>query len=450
MQFCERKAGGKEEHYSEMCGKVGGAERVKEIPEWWMERHWKGVTKGTAAGPSKCSADMIAAAPKFVRELIRCASNVQMTTGLQFPSMKRSFIHPVPKADPGDYRPLRLVEVVAKAQRKWMIMGCNKVWEEHGLLNPNNFGFRPGISIDQALRIKTNIIEDALFYKKELAMLNDDMARCFDSVERMWQRIALKRLGVPDALVEQLVAWEEANKVEVITGYGMSGDIGEEGVFEDECGVPQGDTASPLIFVATYTLLQDWVDVEAKGKGYVYTVPQATPQTHVGFADDMTYMAGEGCPDESGEKGVGAWENLRAITEATDTALGAMCLKRHLGKCKWSALRWVNGEMCKECPGRLTTTVYTPSSGVGWNVKQATHEIGFLPPDVTVKDLGLHRSMMLIPGEHFNKIKEKLMTKVGILARKRLTSPAVRYMLMRLLRRACATERNFWRWRSRG
>ena len=70
----------------------------------------------------------------------------------------------------------------------------------------------------------------------------------------------------------------------------------------------------------------------------------------------------------------------------------------------------------------------TPSSGVGWKVKQATHEIGFLPPDVTVKDLGLHRSMMLIPGEHFNKIKEKLMAKVGMLARKRLTAPAVRHM----------------------
>ena len=34
MQFCERKAGGKEEHHREVCVKVGGAGRVKVIPEW--------------------------------------------------------------------------------------------------------------------------------------------------------------------------------------------------------------------------------------------------------------------------------------------------------------------------------------------------------------------------------------------------------------------------------
>ena len=127
----------------------------------------------------------------------------------------------------------------------------------------------------------------------------------------------------------------EGNSAEVIAGYGMSGDESDDGGFEDECGAPQGDTASPLIFVAVYTLLQDWVDHEASRQaGHVYTHPRATPQTHICFADDMTYMAGGGGPRRPGGVARNAWENLRTITKATDTALGALGLTRHLGKCK--------------------------------------------------------------------------------------------------------------------
>ena len=102
---------------------------------------------------------MTAAAPDNIRELLRVSSNTQLLVCKNFGSQMHQFLHPVPKAEPGDYRPLRLVEVVAKAQRRWMISavlsGCNAVWEKHKLLHPNNFGFHPGISIDTALRIKT-------------------------------------------------------------------------------------------------------------------------------------------------------------------------------------------------------------------------------------------------------------------------------------------------------
>ena len=71
----------------------------------------------------------------------------------------------MPKDEPGDYRPLRLVEVVTKMQRKWLIYGIYKAWQKSDALNPNNFGFKPGCTLDQALRIKNNMIEDARFHK---------------------------------------------------------------------------------------------------------------------------------------------------------------------------------------------------------------------------------------------------------------------------------------------
>ena len=75
MDFCARKSGVAEEHYSDVCDTVHGKQRVKEVPRDWMERHWKTMAKGKAAGPSRCSADMIAAAPDNIRELIRVSSN---------------------------------------------------------------------------------------------------------------------------------------------------------------------------------------------------------------------------------------------------------------------------------------------------------------------------------------------------------------------------------------
>ena len=121
MEFAQRTESGKEEHYSKLVNETEAGPCVKEIPSWWWEKHWVKVAKGKAAGPSKCSADMIAGAPKFIRELIRQAANIQLITGVNYRSQQRNFLHPVAKATPGDYRPLRLVETVAKAQRKYMI-----------------------------------------------------------------------------------------------------------------------------------------------------------------------------------------------------------------------------------------------------------------------------------------------------------------------------------------
>lgn len=73
------------------------------------------------------------------------------------------------------------------------------------------------------------------------------------------------------------------------------------------------------------------------------------------------------------------------------------------------------------------TTTYTPT-GSGWGVEAAEHELIYLRPEETVKDLGLHRLMLLSAGEHFSKVRTKIGVKVAILCRRRLTPPAMRYM----------------------
>ena len=43
----------------------------------------------------------------------------------------------------------------AKGATWALMMGCYKEWQDKGLLHKNNYGFKPSMSTDMALRIKT-------------------------------------------------------------------------------------------------------------------------------------------------------------------------------------------------------------------------------------------------------------------------------------------------------
>ena len=50
-------------------------------------------------------------------------------------------------------------------------------------------------------------------------------------------------------------------------------------------------------------------------------------------------------------------------------------------------------------PGELVTRTWAPGEDM-WQVTEVEKSIQYVQPDVTVRDLGLHRSMMLLNGEH--------------------------------------------------
>ena len=421
------KEGTREEDYADLM--EGG--EIKEVPKWYFDQHFMKGANNKAAGKSKVQLEMIGKTTETIRELVRVASNISMTLGKFDKLHKSCYLHPVPKDEPGDYRPLRLVEVVTKMQRKWLIYGIYKAWQKSDALNPNNFGFKPGCTLDQALRIKNNMIEDARFHKKELCIFNDDLKRCFDSIERPWMRLALRRLRVPPKLVSYLVDWMDNNQVEVITGYGPSGDIGPDGVFSDECGVPQGDTASPLIFIAVYSMLQDWMDREGHDAAYAFGALREGSHscyTHLGFADDMTYTAGAELQAWVGARRPGtAADNMQRLVQKTDEALGALGVERKTKKCNWASIWWdAEGTERHDPPRRLMTTEYAPSGK--WAVRGTVAEIEFVGPEVTIRDLGLHRSTSMLPGEHVKTIMEKLTSRVASIAKRRLTPVALRYI----------------------
>ena len=69
--------------------------------------------------------------------------------------------------------------------------------------------------------------------------------------------MALRRLRVPEQIIDVLTSMDEGNWAVVITAFGISGEVPgkEEAKFTYELGWTQGGSESPAEWIATYDTL---------------------------------------------------------------------------------------------------------------------------------------------------------------------------------------------------
>ena len=126
--------------------------------EW--RRLWKARKKGTAAGRSGITSDMMALLPENVLENFRILVNTAWNpkAGV-FDTWKLRVLNPIPKI-PGNYdvdkaRPIALLDVIAKGWWAIIISRTTKVWEKNNLLNSHQYGSRRGKSATSAVLLAT-------------------------------------------------------------------------------------------------------------------------------------------------------------------------------------------------------------------------------------------------------------------------------------------------------
>ena len=147
-------------------------------------------------------------------------------------------------------------------------------------LRQNQAGFRPQRScIDQiaALRI---IVEQSVEWNSPLYMVFIDFMKAFDSLDRevMWE--LLKHYGVPQKLINIILALYDNCQCSVIHKGKLSP------AFSVKTGVKQGCILSPIIF----TLAIDWIMRQStQGRNGLQWTP--TTQLHdLDFADDIVLL----------------------------------------------------------------------------------------------------------------------------------------------------------------
>ena len=138
-------------------------------------------------------------------------------------------------------------------------------------IDEQKFGFRPGRGTTHAIFVVRQLQEKYMEKKKDLWMAFVDLEKAFDRVPREVLWWALRKMNVPEQLLEVIKAMYNHAKTAVRTQNG----IREE--FEVKVGVHQGSVLSPPLFK---------IVLEALSKAFRGGLPW-----EILYADDLVLIA---------------------------------------------------------------------------------------------------------------------------------------------------------------
>ena len=115
------------------------------------------------------------------------------------------------------------------------------------------FGFMPGKGTIDAVFILKGLQEKYLDKEKKLYMCFIDPEKAFDRVPRRVLEWAMRKRGIPEAMVRAVMSLYEGAKTRVRVGLELS----EE--FEVKVGVHQGSACSPLLFAIVVDVITESV-----------------------------------------------------------------------------------------------------------------------------------------------------------------------------------------------
>ena len=115
------------------------------------------------------------------------------------------------------------------------------------------FGFMPGKGTIDAVFILRKLQEEYLDKEKKLYMCFVDLEKAFDRVPRKVLEWAMRKRGIPEAMVRAVMSLYEGAKTRVRVGLELS----EE--FEVKVGVHQGSVLLPLVFAIVVDVVTESV-----------------------------------------------------------------------------------------------------------------------------------------------------------------------------------------------
>ena len=115
------------------------------------------------------------------------------------------------------------------------------------------FGFMPGKGTIDAVFILRRLQEESLDKEKKLYMCFVDLEKKFDRVPRRVLEQAMRKKGIPEAMVRAMMSLYEGAKTRVRVGLVLS----EE--FEVKVGLHQGSALLPLLFAIVVDVIMESV-----------------------------------------------------------------------------------------------------------------------------------------------------------------------------------------------
>ena len=160
----------------------------------------QGLDTKKSAGPDGISALMLQQAAEIISEPLTLIYNHSLTTGTVPLAWKRSNVTPIHKGgdarDPGNFRPISVVPVVAKVLKKVVADHLGLFLESHHLLNDLQGAYHHGRSSEHILLYAVDTITQALDERDSVCAAFLDLRKAFDSLDHCLLLKQLLNLGV--------------------------------------------------------------------------------------------------------------------------------------------------------------------------------------------------------------------------------------------------------------
>lgn len=191
--------------------------------------------------------------------------NLSLQTGTFPSSYKTSVISPIfksgDKKSKENYRPISLLTHLSKLLEKCIKTRLTNFMNKHNILSNGQFGFREGLSTENAIYSLTGEIYDALDKTQNPLVVLLDLAKAFDTVDHSLLLHKLEMYGVRGNCLSLIKSYLTDRTQTVKIGQSIS----KERTIK--YGVPQGTVLGPLLFII---YINDICNLPIKGKIIIY------------------------------------------------------------------------------------------------------------------------------------------------------------------------------------
>ena len=206
--------------------------------------------KKKAPGQSGIDKDMIKHLPSLFLKQLLYLYNATLSCGYMPRLFKSAVTILIPKINnaknPKDYRPIALLEALAKIYESVINRRLKWHLEDNGLLDEGQFGFRPTRSTHHVLNILLNYVSTNNRRGRDSIIICKDVEKAFDTVwhEGLITKIfRYAHLNLPTTFCKTLASYLTDRTIRIK----HSGLISDP--FTPLAGVPQGSVLAPLMYI---------------------------------------------------------------------------------------------------------------------------------------------------------------------------------------------------------